>query len=191
MSLEHWSYVASIVAAVVALIGFPLVFWQLQVARYQRRDAIRLSTSQVLLAADSVLATHAQVAAKLRPGGDWAGPAGTTHPTNDELPLVEPYLGVFERLFIAYRAGQVDAKTLDDLYGYRLANIWANHRIVETKLQNDHLKTSWNGVIALTYVIEANRGKRFPLHTDSYCPAEMFDRRTLRKIRLPARGSGN
>src|SRR5262249_55863506 len=112
--LEKWSWIAAIVGALVALIGFPLIVWQLFVARSQRRDAVLLSTSQVLLAADGVLATHAEVASKLRPLGDWAvGNAGEIHPTDKELHLVEPYLGVFERLFIAYKAKQVEPKTRD------------------------------------------------------------------------------
>ena len=182
MSLEKWSYIAAIVGGLFAFIGFPFLVWQLWVARSQRRDAIRLSTSQVLLAADAVLATHAEVSVKLRPKGDWAGDAGETKPTDDEFPLVEPYLGVFERIFIAYNAGQVDAKTLDQLYGYRLANIWANKRIVVEKLQDDRLKKSWRGIIALTYVLEAYRGKPFRLHTDTYFPADLFDHCSARKI---------
>ncbi len=181
MGLDKLSYIAVIIGAVFAVIGFPFLIAQLFSARRQRREAIGLSTSQVLLAADAVLATHADVAAKLR-GGDWAGAGAKTHPTVDELPLVEPYLGVFERIFIAYRAGQVDDETLDQLYGYRLSNIWANQQIVTMKLQNEELKKSWKRFIALTYVLEAHRGKRFPLHTDPYFPKELFDRRSARKI---------
>jgi hypothetical protein len=72
MSLTFWSNIAAIVGAFVSLVRFPLLGWQLFIARSQRREAIRLSTSQVLLAAYAVIATHAGVAAKLR-GGDWAG----------------------------------------------------------------------------------------------------------------------
>jgi hypothetical protein len=72
MSLEFWSNIAAIVGAFVSLVGFPLLGWQLFIARSQRREAIRLSTSQVLLAADAVIARHAGVAAKSH-GGDWAG----------------------------------------------------------------------------------------------------------------------
>src|SRR5271154_5809848 len=153
MSLEEWSWIAAIVGALFAIVGFPLLAWQLFVARSQRRDAIMLSTSQVLLAADAVLATHAEVNAKLRPRGSWWGDEGKTHPTDDEFPLVEPYLGVFERIYIAYKAGQIDEETLDQLYGYRLTNIWANHRIVDVKLQSD-LKRYYKRLIALTYVLE-------------------------------------
>src|SRR5258708_23364482 len=113
--LEKLSFIAGIVAALMAIVGFPLLGWQLFVARSQRQDSITLSTSQVLLAADAVLATHAEVAAKLRPGGDWAGEKGKKYPTDDEFSLVEPYLGVFERIFIAYKARQVDEETLDQL----------------------------------------------------------------------------
>jgi hypothetical protein len=169
MSLEEWSWIAAIVGALFAIVGFPLLAWQLYVARSQRRDAIMLSTSQVLLAADAVLATHAEINAKLRPFGAWAGEEGRTHPTDDEFPLVEPYLGVFERIYVAYKAGQIDEEMLDQLYGYRIANIWANQRIVDIKLQS-HLKTYYKRLIALTYVLEKFRGERFPLHVDTYVP---------------------
>src|SRR5260370_18991067 len=114
--LEKLSFIAGIVAGLMAIVGFPLLGWQLFVARSQRRDAIRLSTSQVLLAADAVLASHAQVAANLRPGGVWHGEhgeLGQIHPTNEELPQVEPYLGVFGRIFIAYEAGHLDPAAVD------------------------------------------------------------------------------
>jgi hypothetical protein len=183
--LEKLSFIAGIVAALVAIVGFPLLGWPLFAARSQRRDAIRLSTSQVLLAADAVLASHAQVAANLRPGGVWYGEhgeLGQIHPTDKELPQVEPYLGVLERIFIAYQAGQLDPETIDHLYGYRLGNIWANERIVVTKLQNEERKASWSRAIALTYVLEAHRGARFKGHTDRYFPNSLFDYRSARRI---------
>ena len=133
MTLEDASYAASIVGAVVAIFGFPLLGWQLFLARSQRADAIRLSTSQVPAGRRRCSRRHADVAARLRRGGPWH--ASDVHPTNEQLPLVEPYLGVFERIFIAYMAGQVDAETLNHLYGYRLANIWLNQRIATVKLQ--------------------------------------------------------
>ena len=95
--------------------------------------------------------------------------------------MVEPYLGVFERIFIAYSAGQVDAETLDQLYGWRLDNIWANQRIVDVKLQSN-LKIYYSRLIALTFVLESHLGERFPLHTDPYFPAKLFGR-AARKIR--------
>ena len=181
MSLEEWSYIAAIVGALVALVGFFFLWWQLKIARAQRGDAIALSTSQVLLLADAVLATHAEVAAKLR-GGHWVDEKGEELPKSPEdFSLVEPYLGVFERLFIAYQAGQVDAATLDELYGYRLDRIWANQQIVNVKLQSS-LKTRWRRLIALTYVLEAHRAKRFPFHTDTYFPKDLFNDRSARKI---------
>jgi hypothetical protein len=182
MSLESWSYVAAIASAAIAFVGFPLLGWQLVVARWQRQDAIKLSTSQVLLAADAVLATenNADVSEKLRPSGEW-GLNGKVHPTNAEFGVVDPYLGVFERIFIAYQAGQVNAQTLEELYGYRLSNIWSNERIVEVKLQGS-LKTYWRRLIALTCVLEVHNKRRCRLHNDSYFPTELFDRRSGKKV---------
>lgn len=181
MTLERWSWIASIVAGLLAVIGFPAIVWQLYMGRQQRADAVRLSTSQVLLAADGVLAAHADVAAKLRPLGEWH--SSTTHPDASEMKLVEPYLGVFERIFIAVSAGQVADEIVDELYGYRLHNIWNNPQIVARKLQHNELKYRWKRIIALTYTVEAFRSTRFENHTDTYFPSELFDRRQTEYIR--------
>ena len=177
LSLEEWG-------GLIAILGFPIVALQLFIARRQQKDAIRLSKSQVLLAIDAVLANYWEMNVRLRPLGPWAGEKNSrTHPTEEELPLVEPYLGVFERIFVAYQIGQIDVETIDQLYGYRERNIWANQRIVERKLQNPMLREAWRRLIALTYVLEAHRGEVHPLHTDTYFPAQLFGRREARKIR--------
>jgi|SRR5690348_17288409 hypothetical protein len=181
MTLERWSWIASIVAGGLAIIGFPVVVWQLHVGRKQRRDAVRLSTSQVLLAADGVLTAHASVHEKLRRGGDWYG--SEDHPTTEELPSVEPYMGVFERIFIAVAAGQVEDEVVDQLYGYRLANIWHNKKLVRVKLEHDQRKLQWKRLIALTYVVEAYRGERLNGHKDNYFPSGLFGRRHARRVR--------
>ena len=181
MTFEQWSWVASIVAGAVAVVGFPVVVWQLHVGRQQRLDAVRLSTSQVLLAADGVLANYADVAEKLRPGGEWAVDS-TNRPRNHELALVEPYLGIFERIFISVTAGQVEDEIIDQLYGYRLANIWNNERLAGIKLQNPRLRDAWKRLIALTCVVEAHRGRRLAGHTDTYFPSDLFGRRRARYI---------
>ena|SRR6476660_37497 len=93
MSLEKWSWVASIIGGIIALIGLPFVAIQLASARRQQRDAIRLSQAQVLFAADSVIAAYKDVAAKLRPGGEWTEELSHVHPTNAELHLVERISG--------------------------------------------------------------------------------------------------
>jgi hypothetical protein len=181
VTFEQWSWIASIVAGMVAVIGFPVVVWQLHVGRRQRLEAVRLSTSQVILAADGVLANYSDAAEKLRPGGDWAVDS-TNRPRDDELALVEPCLGIFERIFISVTAGQVEDEIVDQLYGYRLANIWNNERLAEIKLQNTRLRDAWKRLIALTYVVEAHRGGRLAGHTDTYFPSDLFGRRRARYI---------
>lgn len=182
VTFEQWSWIASIVAGLVAAVGFPVVVWQLYIGRQQRADAVRLSTSQVLLAADGVLANYSGVAEKLRPGGEWAVDS-KNRPRDDELALVEPYLGVFERIFVAVAAGQVADEIVDQLYGYRLANIWNNERLVGAKLQHARLKRSWRRIIALTYVVEAHRQRRLNGHTDEYFPSDLFNQRQMRHVR--------
>ncbi len=172
MSLESLGQISSIVAAVIAIIGFPIVILQLRVASGQRCDAIKLSGSQVLLAVDAVLAVYQDINRTLRPGGEWH--ASTEHPTVEELPLVEPYLGVFERLWIAYSIGQIDLNTIEHLYLYRVINIWKNPQIVKMKLQNKETREGWSMLIALTYALETKtqNGRPFEGHTEDWQPQE-------------------
>ena len=168
MSLDTLGQISAIVAAAVALIGLPMVLLQLRVARQQQLDAIRLSGSQVLLAVDAVLAEYKEINEYLRPEGIWH--RSTVHPTTEELPLVEPYLGVFERLWIAYTVGQIDIATIKHLYEYRIRNIWVNPRLVEDKLQHQENKAGWSMLIALTFALE--QGTPFEGHTDNWQPPE-------------------
>ena len=181
MVLQDLSEYAAIFASLVAIGGIPLVLRQLHVAQQQRKDAKELSTSQVLLAADGVLAAYRDVAEKLRPGGEWEKDR-TRRPRDDEFVLAEPYMGIFERIFIAVASGQVNDKTVDEFYGYRLVNIWNNERLVTKKLQDAELKKSWKHLIALTYVVEAQREQRLKGHTDKYFPSELFDQRRAEHI---------
>jgi type II secretory pathway pseudopilin PulG len=156
------SFVVAVVAAVAAIIGLPVIYRQLQEAKGQRLDAIKLSGVQVLLAVDAVLADYQHISINLRPRGRWH--ESETHPDDDELRDTEPYLGVFERLWIAYTVGQIDMATIEHLYGYRIKNIWANPRLVKTKLQNNELREGWSMLIALTYALEAfarEKGKHY------------------------------
>jgi hypothetical protein len=126
-----------------------------------------------MLAADAVLSVYREISVNLRPGGIWYGKNAEVHPDGNEMPLVEPYLGVFERIFLAVDYGQVPIGIVRDFCGYRVKNIWANDRIVKDKLQHERFKHSWKHFIALTYVLEA-AGERFPHHTDRYFPDNAF-----------------
>ena len=44
---------------------------QMDEARTQRQNAVRLTRSQILLAADGVLAHYKEIAQNLWPGGEW------------------------------------------------------------------------------------------------------------------------
>lgn len=171
MSTADLALWASIVSALVSIVGFPLVIAQLMIARQQQRKAIQLTTSQTLLSLDAVLASYSDVASKL--SSSWAHP-NEVNPTAEEFPKVNPYVGLFERAYVAHKVGQVDVPTLRALYDYRLWNIWNNHRIVEDVLQNAERRGHWDYFLALTILLEADRGCRYPLHNDDYYPTELL-----------------
>jgi len=55
-------------------------------------------------------------------------------PTDKELPSVEAYMGLFERVMIMIDLGLLKADIVERLYGYRVLNIWANNRIMKVSL---------------------------------------------------------
>lgn len=101
---------------------------------------------------------------------------------------MEPYLGVFERLWIAYSISQIDIATIEHRYGYRIRNIWANHCLVETKLENKDRRGGWSMFIALTYTLEDGKPveERIKEHTDNWQPREWLTWRKQKDKSLPA-----
>jgi hypothetical protein len=165
--LDKGAQVATIVAAVIAAISFPLIVLQLWVARRQLRGAADLSGSQVLLAVDAVLAGYQEITDKLGSEGAWE--RSNEHPTAKEWGLVAPYIGTFERLWVAYTLSQVDLKVLEHLYRYRIEHIWGNKLIAQRLKRNP---SGWWMFHALTNQLEEYSGKKFPNHEERWDPPQ-------------------
>jgi hypothetical protein len=182
VTLDRAAQIATIVAAVIAAISFPLIILQLWVARRQLRDAADLSGSQVLLAIDALLAGYQDVTNKLGSGGAWE--RSNEHPgTDEEWLLALPYVGTFERLWVAYTLRQVGLEDLDHLYGYRIEHIWGNESIAQRLYQN---RSRWWMFHALTNHLEDYREDKFPNHKDRWDPPQIKRRACwFARLRLP------
>lgn len=104
-----------------------------QDATLAQEHAENFAFGQFLLQLDEAFRHHQSVHLKLRPGGGWAKDP-EQRPTNTELPEVEAYMGLLERVMIMIDLGLLRADIVERLYGYRVGNIWANRRIMKTKL---------------------------------------------------------
>jgi hypothetical protein len=172
VTLDEAAQTATIVAAVIAAISFPLIILQLWVAQRQLRDAADLSGSQVLLAVDVVLAGYQEITDRLGSGGVWE--RSHEHPrTDEEWSLALPYVGTFERLWIAYTLSQVGLKDLDHLYRYRIEHIWRNKSIAQRLYQN---RNDWWMFHAPTNRLEDYREKKFPNREERWDPPQTKSR---------------
>jgi hypothetical protein len=145
---------AAIVAVLLAVIALIYAAIQVRIGRKQREDTRQAAFTQVLLQIDALLVSHRDVHAKLRPKGPWY--ESKEHPENyEEWAETEQYMGVFERIHAAIENGQVELKRVEELYGYRVSNIWANPRIRKEKLE-EH-RAGWKSFIELTEWLEWQR----------------------------------
>ena len=147
----------------VAAAGLLVAFFGLWYAGRQLRQARLSAAASLLLQLDDAFARHRDVHLKLRPGGDWAG--SSEHPNSAELPPVEEYMGLFERIEVMLESDMLDTSVVDRLYGYRVANILDNHPIRVTKLIER--SKGWRDFLLLVERLEAT-GRKF--HDGATCP---------------------
>jgi hypothetical protein len=113
---------------------------------------------QFLLQLDEAFRRHQSVHLQLRPGGEWAKDPDQ-RPTDAELPDVEAYMGLLERVMIMIDLGLLKADVVERLYGYRVGNIWANNKIMKVKLART--ASGWQDFIKLIRTMERVRGAEY------------------------------
>jgi hypothetical protein len=133
LSLEQWSNVATIGAAIVGVGA--LVY-----AAFQLKHSSTTSEGQFLLDLEKMSYTHNEVHIKLRPGGEWAcnskGPKD-----HKEWAKLEDYMGFFELCELLMQDGSLCPDRFEQMFGYRVNNIVANEIIDNAKLIEE--RDSW------------------------------------------------
>ena len=168
MDVSSWADIATIIAAVIAVITLPYVARQVKLAKlasedtakqaelakraseaaaYQVELAEKTSRGQLWLQLRQLFTHYDEAHIKLRPNGEWY--ASDSKPTDKDLPKVELYLGIFEHCERLLEEGLIDQATFESNYIYRLRNIVVNKRIRKTKLIG--LWSGWKDFLRLLY----------------------------------------
>ncbi len=92
----------------------------------------RINRAKLWLDFRRMIYEHDEVHLLLRPKGDWH--ASNEHPTDKEMPKVEPYMGLFEHAYEMLEDKLIDWETFRNVYGYRIDNIVVNQVINREKL---------------------------------------------------------
>ena len=119
-------------AAGAATIGLAYAGIQLRASRSAADATRKTNESAFLLTLEDQFRHHWNVHLALR-GGDWSG-AEQGPESNEEWARVESYMGLFERLNILNRNEVLSLQYIEQFYGYRLRNVWANEIIRVEKL---------------------------------------------------------
>ncbi len=118
------------------IVGAPSAVMALIYAGLQIRQSVLIARGQFMLELERMIALHDPVHIRLRPGGDWSthdsGPADAA-----EWSELEDYMGFFEHCELLLQAGSLKLQSFKALFGYRVANIMQNNRIVRAKLQEE------------------------------------------------------
>jgi hypothetical protein len=106
----------------------------------------------LLFEIDRALAAFDDVHTALRPGGPgWV--AKDRRPSRDEWVRVERYMGTFERIHALVEAGLLDIALVEELYGYRIANLVADEHVYRDKLVEN--AAGWRRFIELWADLDA------------------------------------
>jgi hypothetical protein len=148
---------AGLLAVAVGIFALWYADKQVKLGRDQRSHASSLALGQFLLQLDEAFHRHQDAHLYLRPGGQWYETAD--RPTDDEMPAAEAYMGLFERIKIMIDLNLLSADVVERLYGYRVANIWHNDRIMRKKLVK-HCD-DWRDFLALVRCMEKVRNEEY------------------------------
>jgi hypothetical protein len=110
-SLENWSNLVQVIALPLALLGLWLAWSQV-------RKAANTAHAELILAIDATLESHLSIREQIRQGWQPKSPGDRN--------AVRRYVGVFERVGILLKLGEVQLGTVDQLYGDRVAKLLNN-----------------------------------------------------------------
>ncbi len=115
------------------IVGAPCAVLALIYAGLQLRQSVLIARGQFMLELERMITLHDPVHIRLEGKGIWtkpdSGPAG-----NSEWTALDDYMGFFEHCELLLQAGSLKLQSFKDLFGYRVANIMMNKRIVKAKL---------------------------------------------------------
>jgi hypothetical protein len=118
---------------------------QLEATKEQLSIGRRIALSDTLFRLDDVFQQYQDVREKLAVGGDWhRGAKGPNYP--QDLPEVNRYIGLFERVQVLLEKDLIDIDTVDNWYGDRLINIVINPIIKDRLVKH---KRGWSDFIKL------------------------------------------
>ena len=120
---------------------------------YQIYVNTKINRARFWLELRRMFSDYQDVHVKLRPRGAWY--ASSEHPNLDEMPSVEPYMGLLEHCNRMLEQRLIDWKTFKQIYGYRVDNIMKNSAIVKAKLIEN--EDGWENFIRLSYKLGYRR----------------------------------
>ncbi len=100
--------------------------------KYNSRLTLKTTRARFWLDLRDRFSRFDEVHLKLRTLGTWTGGAGPE--TAEEWTQVEAYMALFEHCELMLRDGLLDEPTFRKIYRYRVENLLANRRIVQTTL---------------------------------------------------------
>jgi hypothetical protein len=118
--------VATIVGVIVGATSLVFAAWNTNITRRTNRARFWLDLRKFF-------GEHDEVHRLLRPGGQWAAPDAGPESADDWIKL-EAYMGLFETCEDLLASRLIDLKSFSRSYKYRVQNITANRRIVQSKL---------------------------------------------------------
>jgi hypothetical protein len=158
MEVAAWvGAISGFLAVAVGVFALWYAAKQVKLGRAQQRSAASSALGQFLLQLDEAFQRHQAAHLNLRPGGQWCDTAD--RPTDEEMPAAIAYMGLFERIKIMIDHNVLPGDVVNQLYGYRVGNIWSNDRIMREKLVK--LSGQWQDFLKLVKCMEDIRKEEY------------------------------
>ncbi len=116
--------------AIILIIPIHLALSNYDSIRKDRADRLKIAKSDFMLSLRKMFSYHDEIHFKLRGNtGNWAAGIPEEDQTNKNFAKIDSYLGLFELCYQMYKNDMLNIDEFNNLYGYRLKNIFNNKDI--------------------------------------------------------------
>jgi hypothetical protein len=155
-NLEIYAKIATILGWITAVVSLLYTAWQAKKNTQTNQARFWLELRRMFLD------YHNDVHSNLLEGQPWHG--SDTSPTDEDMPKVINYMGLFEHCKLMLDDGLIDWKVFAGIYAYRIDNILSNNKIVRSQLSpGARREEGWKDFCALVNKLKKENKLRYAL----------------------------
>ena len=133
--------------ALILIITIYLALFNYMAIKQDKHERLKIAQGDFMLTLRKMFYLHEDIHVNFRGDkGDWVNGIPLKDRTNENYAKIDSYLGLFELCYQLIKRDLIDLNEFNDIYGYRLRNLFCNKSILE-KIELE--RSNWTDLLEL------------------------------------------